>query len=143
MTQSSPNSQLSGYSSTEDASAPHGISTATNLRWRWAQMHKQVRPWDKRLNADKNSLLKNKFISDRLTANENLLYARDEQKEFTELILSKVILFQTLNLVNPECTEEFGRNPSRGTACFLKSSINPLISSGSGAIKHIRTPLRT
>jgi hypothetical protein len=32
-----------------------------------------VRPWDKRLNADKNLSLKNKFISDRLTANENLL----------------------------------------------------------------------
>jgi hypothetical protein len=31
-----------------------GISMATNLRWRWAQMHRQVRPWDKQLNADKN-----------------------------------------------------------------------------------------
>lgn len=45
---------LAGIFKTDDASALYGIFVATKVRWRRAQMHRQVRPWDKRLNADKD-----------------------------------------------------------------------------------------
>jgi hypothetical protein len=54
---------------------------ATSQRWRRAQLHRQVRPWDKLLNADKNLSFEKQYKLWSINCERIFIWRGDDQKE--------------------------------------------------------------